>query len=466
MTANALGGLMKWACRGDWREALNDVLDRDIGPACRLAGVSREALPKLLEDHCFATLWGCMVEDLIAQQRDDGLNIVDDYLRRRGWKEGASNKAYMAALRSSVMSLYEVSDIVRNDSFLARDLVRGGEPVRVSEVSGTRYLRPWDRIAARLVEVGQRRQMAGGMLPLDYAASESVLDAIRRLRHDMRTELRTSAAKAGDAEANARFAAAVSDTEILRSSTFLFTNAWLVDLLGRILHPKLQQLRNADGDDIVFTSVRYPLAPDTSAEAIRRALDSIPALRAEGETFWNWIGPQRPAVAGATRGGIAFTTTTADGSAVYGTLELTDNVLVLEANSRQRAERGRALIEPILGQLLGEPQLVVKTVEELRASQPADKPKASSPRLPPDQERALVRAHLQRHFEGLLDSPVPMLGDIAPVDAAKTTDGRKKLVAWLKMLENGMAGHDPDSPMGGIDLSWMWGRLGIAELRR
>ena len=28
------------------------------------------------------------------------------------------------------MSLYEVSDVVVGESFLARDLVRGGEPVR------------------------------------------------------------------------------------------------------------------------------------------------------------------------------------------------------------------------------------------------------------------------------------------------------------------------------------------------
>ena len=48
------------------------------------------------------------------------------------------------------MSLYEVSDIVRDESFSARDLVRGGEPIRVSERSGTHYLKPWDRIAARL----------------------------------------------------------------------------------------------------------------------------------------------------------------------------------------------------------------------------------------------------------------------------------------------------------------------------
>ncbi len=36
------------------------------------------------------------------------------------------------------MSLYEVSDVAVGESFLARDLVRGGEPVRVFERSATR----------------------------------------------------------------------------------------------------------------------------------------------------------------------------------------------------------------------------------------------------------------------------------------------------------------------------------------
>jgi hypothetical protein len=63
----------------------------------------------------------------------------------------------MAALRSSVMGLYEVSDIVRDVSFLARDLLRGGEAVRVSERLATRSLKAWDRIAARMIRWVQKK---------------------------------------------------------------------------------------------------------------------------------------------------------------------------------------------------------------------------------------------------------------------------------------------------------------------
>ena len=105
--ANSLTGLMKWLRRDEWRDALNELLDRHLGPACAKAGVSFDALPGVIGDHHSTVLWGCAFEDLLARDLGDGRNIVDDYLKRRGWKESASNKAYITALRSSVMSLYE-----------------------------------------------------------------------------------------------------------------------------------------------------------------------------------------------------------------------------------------------------------------------------------------------------------------------------------------------------------------------
>jgi hypothetical protein len=123
---------MKWLHRAEWQDAFSGLLHRHVAPVCAKFDVAVDELPELIADQ-YPTVWGCVFEDFLGHNLDDGRNIVDEYLKRRGWKESASNKAYMAALRSSVMSLYEVSDIVRDASFLARDLLRGGEAVRVSE---------------------------------------------------------------------------------------------------------------------------------------------------------------------------------------------------------------------------------------------------------------------------------------------------------------------------------------------
>ena len=74
-------------------------------------------------------------------------------------------------------------------------------------------------------------------------------------------------------------------------------------------------------------------------------------------------------------------------------------------------------------------------------------------------------ASLDRHYMNLLDEPVLVLGNITPLQAAKTAKGREKLVAWLKFLDNGAARHASWSAMAGYDLSWMWEKLGVLDLR-
>jgi hypothetical protein len=112
----------------------NATLDRHLSRACDTFEIEADEIVSILgENYFMTTVWGSAFEDFLTQETDGGDNIVDDYLKRRGWKESASNRAYMQALRHSVVSLYEVSNIVPETSFLARDLVRGGEAVLIND---------------------------------------------------------------------------------------------------------------------------------------------------------------------------------------------------------------------------------------------------------------------------------------------------------------------------------------------
>lgn len=433
---------MKWLQREEWREPFNELLALHTAEACAKAGVALEGLPDLIGEDRVGVLWGCVFEDFLTRDLDYGRNILDDYLKRRGWNESVPNKRYMAALRSSVMSLYEISDIVRDQGFLARDLIRGGDPVRVSEKSGTRSLKQWDRIAVRIVELGSRTEMTGGALPFDHDQSEAILAALRRSEKKARNKI---------------------DADILRALAFRFTDTWLDNLLQQTLHPTLPRMRNSDGDDIVWATARYPLAPAADTKAISLALARIPSLRSESETFWNWIDAQKRGGRKRRPEGQTFVTTLDDGSTVLGTVELKDGALILEANSRERATRGQALIEPVLTDLVGVPIVESKTMAEMMASRPADEPQELSSGLSPDEERAILHRFQDEHYRNLLDEPIPMLGNVTPRQSVKTAKGRLKLVEWLKFLENGLEKNP--SAAGGYDLSWMWSELGIAELR-
>ncbi len=454
---------MKFFSREEWQEPFDELVAMHLMPSCEAAGIDPDALADAIGEHRAAVIWGCLVEDFLAADLEDGSNIVDAYLKRRGWKETASNKQYLKSLRSSVMSLYEVSDIVRDQSFLARDLLRGGEPVRVSEKSGTHSLRQWDRIAARVVRVGPKFEMAGGALPFGRELSEVIISGFGELKEETRSDVRKLAReRPGDVKDEEL----VLNTEILRRGAFLFTNAWLNDVLERERNPRLPTIVNGDGDEIAFTTVRYPLKGAADRKTLEAVLTAIPALHRASENHWNWIAPASRKKHAAAEGAQIFVTTFEDGSVSMGDIELDAAALELETNSPQRAQKGRALLDPIIGPFVEEPVVESRTMAEMMASRPAGEREAPSSGLSPEEESTIVRDALDSHYRGVLDEPVPMLGNVSPRKAAKTKKGREKLVDWLKLLENEAGRQDTHSPTAGYDVSWMWEELGVSDLRR
>lgn len=144
---NDISGLLAFIGReGDWRERLQDVVAEHLMPALEEFEIDHDGLSDLLGEQWSGVLWGCGFEDFLGQQYEDG-NIVDLYLKRRGWKETALNRAYFAALRDAPVSLYEVSEVQPGASMVLRDLLSDAAPVTVREKSATRTLKQWDRIA-------------------------------------------------------------------------------------------------------------------------------------------------------------------------------------------------------------------------------------------------------------------------------------------------------------------------------
>jgi len=98
---------MKWLGREEWRHALNELLDRHLGPACAKANVSFDKLSGIVGDHHSGILWGCVFKDLLARDLDDGRNR-----RRLSEAERLERECLqqsVMALRSSAMSEFRYS---------------------------------------------------------------------------------------------------------------------------------------------------------------------------------------------------------------------------------------------------------------------------------------------------------------------------------------------------------------------
>ena len=133
--SNVFEGLAKWMTRGPWPEHFQNAIDDHMGAWCQLHDIdSFEELADKIGGHWVTTLNDMALNDFLGRETEDG-NAVDLYLKRRGWRETGIARAYMEGIRDSVVSLYEISDIRPGDSFLARDLILGGEPVRIGSVA-------------------------------------------------------------------------------------------------------------------------------------------------------------------------------------------------------------------------------------------------------------------------------------------------------------------------------------------
>ena len=472
-SARSLDGLIKWLTRDEWDSSFGEILDHHFTPACDKAGIEvDEAVSLLGQDWFLTTVWGSAFEDFLTREVADGRNIVDDYLKRRGWKESASAKAYMRALRNSVISLYEVSNVVLDTSFLARDLVRGGEPVLISERAATRSLKQWDRIAARVVTLGSQTVISGALLPFSQEASEQLLKILHSTSKRAIQEKHKLADLIKCDPDHPSITNAISDSALLQVAAPAVTTVWLTDILDRMMNPGTLEVCNTDGDELLFCSIHFPFMQTTRPSDIRLALNELPDLRQETETFWNWISCQDSASTSRTKGKSEhrqlkmLTTTLDDGSIVLGNIELKDRSLILSVNSQPRAERGRAYISERLGTLVTQPLTEMQTLDQIKSTQPI-RPTPPPLDLSPEERRTIIHDSLDKHYMQMISDPIPMLGNKSPRSAAKTTDGRTKVGAWLKTLENHSAKfQDRSNPMATYDFSWLWAELNVSDQRR
>ena len=465
-----LEGLIKWSSRELWADRFEEILEDHLLPTCDETGLEMDDIVSTLGEGLFmSTVWACAFEDFLTREFDGGENAIDDYLKRRGWKETASVRSYMAALRNSTMSLYEVSEIVPGKSFRARDLIRGDEPILVSERSATRSLKPWDRIAARVVQMGTKMQIGGGVLVFEHGTAENILEAWDAFGKLGKDERRKFAENVLGKDFDDEVIADLSPIEMLRTSSAMFTNFWLVDLIGRVREPAIPDLRNAEGDELVLCVARYPLAAGTTSNDIRSVLQAHDEFCMANTTTWNWITREKQAAAagaGEQPGrSLNFETWRDDGALVLGDVTLEDKAVVLSVNSRQRCDRGDALMSRILSSRVGKPSIKTETIEQMMASRDAAEPQAVE--ISEEEKCAVIHEQMDRHYRSVLDEPVPALGGVTPRAAVKTDSGRIKVAEWLKMMENSTAkSGDHNSAMASYNFGWLWKELGLAKLRR
>jgi hypothetical protein len=230
----AIVSITKWARRDEWRERLELVIDAHFGPVLASVDLPVENLPELLGD-AFPALFGCVLEDFVTCNfGPDQRSVVDDYLKRRGFKERAPVKSYLRALQRSVVSAYRVEATAPGDHILLRDLIRDGEPIRVEDRLGSRSLAPADHVVARLLPINGKTYLSSGVLCLPAGLARELVRDIRRLLPKLRRGIAREAEQRGVAVADLEAIIPLEDV-MLGELAPVFTHIWLTETLAELL---------------------------------------------------------------------------------------------------------------------------------------------------------------------------------------------------------------------------------------
>lgn len=456
---------MNWADRPEWAKEQATIFHAHLAPICERLGYSQEELGQELAEHDYGgMLFGMMFEDFASRHlAPDGKNLIDDYLKRRGWRESVTGRRYLQQLRDSVLSLYEVIAVSPGRHCALRDLVRGGKTIRVDEHLGTQSLVRWDRIAARVLKSNGKYIFSGGILPFVQEASQDLLKVLDNTRNKLIKKLNRLAGRKAAAKT---LPPEVLDRQLLQEACPAFTQIWLMHTLER-LHAPLPEMINRDGEPLVFTESRFPF-DDKNRNAIMERLDAAAEWERNpaGEPVWTWL-PKKKGAGKLPKKGLSIQSSHDGQVPISGTLELQPKALTFSAHSLERTERGKNTLMALLHDLIGQPLSKVQTPEQLMAEhgQQTAGGRRAADAIDPEVAGRIMRDYFDQHYRQCLDEPIPALDGKTPRQCAKSKKGREQLIEWLKYLENHELRRAAEEGTAPYDFSWMWEELKLAKSR-
>lgn len=424
----AVEHLGRYAARDEWATHRHEQLATMLGKIPEQFGLDLEGVFEEVHGlgHLSSMLGFIDESFLAAEHGPDRANVIDEYLRRRGWQETPRAREYLQGIRTTTPTLYEVCDVAFGEWIEVRDRLRGGPPQRIVEHSGSQTLQRWDCFVARVVHPRDEAMLTGGVLSLTRNTADDIEKLFKR--------------SAGRGKKD--------------PADHLCFQGWLKGLLDVARRP-MPTLNNTDGDPMLPSNARLPIA-EGAAKEIERRMDALAGWHRDEDEEPQWTWKNTPADEMGT---------------VLGSARLATGAFVVDTNSRERMDRALAMLRPALGTLVGEGLTSYEDITHA-LRQPAAKQASTRerrPEAPPAMDAASMAEAINRfkeaHYRRTLDEPVPMLGNRTPRECARTKAGRKRLASWIKEIENGELRQAADSEAAPYDVTWMWRELGVEDER-
>ena len=422
----------------------------------------REALPAFLcgEKHCDEDFVDAVLETWAAftwvpgpgaaLRSPKGLPagpLAMEYLERNRSRLSDYEQAFIRAVCEQPFSFFEVTDVAPGKSIGLRDVLVDRR-VTVKEAQASRSLKPGDALYARVLSLeGQAIMIGVGPIALPLSEHLRLLDLRDALRNDLQ--------KNGQ-ELN------------LESLTDLDADLRQIYIVmaERLRKPSFPELRNLDGDPISLVKIYFEISCSTG-EAFEKLKD-LDCLR-EGQEIpddaqYDEAGNLIKVIVDCMKS--KSTPKTHSENTVLGRLTICDGELIAEVNSERRAREIQSEIEARLKEKVIFKRAVHELVDGMVEERINGVDEDEDQRARDENERikslpelqAVLRKTLELHWEAWYEQPLPALGDISPVEAAKTKAGRERLNVLLRSFESK---NEVVPPELRVDIAAMKKRLGL-----
>ena len=352
--------------------------------------------------------------------------VAGAYLRMKGRHLDPVERRYLQTCIETPFSFHEVVRCEPGKGFRLRDLFTGEER-EVSERSGSRY-------------ASQGDLLLGKVMPIEHLALLEGCSGVAfpPQRKAPIIELRNKMKRPGQPLTRER----LHDYDHEMIDLYL-------EVAEQLLHPRLPELRNTDGEVLTFHKLRYDI------DSPQAAFDALKGL-AEGESEDALLSVAERDEKGALRS-VGFGWLKRGNAqhahwdnTVLGHIEIDGKTLSVEVNSRERAERFREIADRLLeGVGRYKTALIESTeaaLERLRAQKDSKAARESEDLKARPEVQALMAKHLDAHYETWPQTRLPALGGKTPLEAVKSPDGREMVEALVAQIERGLPSLYPGSP--------------------
>lgn len=373
---------------------------------------------------------------------DQALTPTRAFLEEKSLRLDSLARRYLEACLLAPFSFHEIVSGNPGHGFGTRDIITGEEQY-VFEQSASKSMEVGDILYGQLVCVESVAMLE--------ACAPCAIPPIRKIEL---INLRQSVLNMG-----------MSGTALLWELEYELRELYFA-MAGDVLNPRMPELQNTDGDplqlqrlvfdidspEIAFDALAHLAFQTTRAELLENAtLDANGALRAL-QFGWAKAGNRKHA---------EWTNT------ILGHIEIDGTRLVAQVNSVKRARKFRALVQKALGSharyRATEIQSTEKMMEEMRAQRASGQRPARDPREEALMANPEVQDQLRRmmsaHFEKWVDTGIPALDGLTPMQAIRTPTGREKVAALVLEAERHARKMEP--PVDEAVLARLRDRLGL-----